>query len=96
VRRLALPGYRPARRTARLIGVSTNYDATPLEPPEAGREVLRLIRRIQMLALKLEALRRRGVSVSELRAKERTLDRLHWRLVGEARDSATGDLGSAA
>jgi hypothetical protein len=76
--------------------VSTNYDATPLEPAEAAREVLRLIRRIQMLALKLEALRRRGVSARELRAKERTLDRPHWRLAAAARDSATGDLGSAA
>ena len=76
--------------------MSTNYDATPLEPPEAGREVLRLVQRIQMLALKLEALRRRGVSVSELRAKERTLDQLHWRLATAARDTATGELGPAA
>ena len=76
--------------------MSTIYDATPLEPPKAGREVLRLFRRIQMLALKLEALRRRGVSVSELRAKERTPDRLHWRLAVAARDSAMGDLGSIA
>ena len=96
MRRLALPGYRPARPAATLIPVSTNYDPTPPEPPEAGREMLRLARRIQMLALKLEALRRRGVSVSELRAKERTLDRLHWRLAVAARDSAMGDLGSIA
>jgi hypothetical protein len=96
VRRLALPGYRPGRRGARLILVSTNYATTPLEPPEAGRQMLRLVRRIQMLALKLEALRRRGLSVSELRAKERTPDRLHWRLAVAARDSAMGELGSIA
>ena len=76
--------------------MSTSCDATSLELSGAVREVSRLIRRIQMLALELKALRRRGMSASELRAKERTLDQLHWRLADAARAAATSDLGSAA
>jgi hypothetical protein len=48
-----------------------------------------LIRRIQELMLELEALRQRGRSERELRARERRLEQLRWRLAAVARRAAT-------
>lgn len=58
------------------------------------QEVLRLVRRIQVLTLELHELRRR--EAPELDAKERTLDQLRWRLATVARRAATDDLDAAA
>jgi hypothetical protein len=59
-------------------------------------ELLRVIQEIQALKLELDTLRRNGGSASEVRARERTLDQLHWRLAAVARRSATNDVGAAA
>jgi hypothetical protein len=67
----------------------TNIKGTSVAAGEAGREVLVLIRRIQELMLELEALRQRGRSERELRARERRLEQLRWRLAAVARRAAT-------
>jgi hypothetical protein len=84
-----MPGYRrgPARSNADVV--PRNRDATAFEPSRAGREVVGLIGQIQALVRELEALRRRGRREPELRAKERTLEKLRWRLATVARRAAT-------
>jgi hypothetical protein len=66
------------------------------EPRGTRRELVGLIRRIQALTLELAELREHGGATPELRAKERTLDQLRWRLASVARRTATDDLGGAA
>lgn len=57
------------------------------EQHRAGREVVRLIRQIQARTLELKVLgERRGAP--ELRARERELERLRWRLAVAARRAA--------
>jgi acyl-coenzyme A thioesterase PaaI-like protein len=65
-------------------------------PRGPRRELTRLIRQIQALTLELDALRLRGGRDGELRAKERALERLRWRLAAVARHAATDDPRPAA
>ena len=75
----------------------TTRDVSPFEPrSRERREVVRLVRRIQALSLELEELRRREEDNPELRAKERALEQLRWRLAAVARRSASDDLDAAA
>jgi hypothetical protein len=75
----------------------TTRDVSPYEPRARVRgEAVRLVRRIQALFLELEELRRREESTPELRAKERALEQLRWRLASVARRSASDDLDAAA
>ena len=75
----------------------TTRDVSPFEPrSRERREVVRLVRRIQALSLELEELRRREEDNPELRAKERALEQLRWRLAAVARRSAGDDLDAAA
>ena len=75
----------------------TTRNVSPFEPrSRERREVVRLVRRIQALSLELEELRRREEDNPELRAKERALEQLRWRLAAVARRSASDDLDAAA
>jgi hypothetical protein len=75
----------------------TTRDVSPYEPRARVRgEAVRLVRRIQALFLELEEPRRREESTPELRAKERALEQLRWRLASVARRSASDDLDAAA
>jgi hypothetical protein len=75
----------------------TTRDVSPYEPRARERgEAVRLVRRIQALFLELEEPRRREESTPELRAKERALEQLRWRLASVARRSASDDLDAAA
>jgi hypothetical protein len=75
----------------------TTRDVSPFEPrSRERREVVRLVRRIQAVFLELEELRRREEDSPELRAKERALEQLRWRLAAAARRSASDDLDAAA
>ena len=65
-------------------------------PGGKRNELARLIRRIQTLTLERDQLRQDGGADRELQAKERTLDKLHWRLATVARQTAVDDLGNAA
>jgi hypothetical protein len=69
---------------------------TTFERRRAEREVIRLIGRIRSLAAELEDLRRRKPRDPAVRAKERALDELRWRLAAVARRAATDDLQPAA
>jgi hypothetical protein len=64
---------------------------TTFEQRRAEREVVRLIERIRTLTLELENLRRHDPRNGELRAKERALDELRWRLAIVARRAASDD-----
>jgi hypothetical protein len=75
----------------------TTRNVSPYEPGARERgEAVRLVRRIQALFLELEELRRRDERTPELRAKERTLEQLRWRLAAVARRTASDDLDAAA
>jgi hypothetical protein len=75
----------------------TTRDVSPFEPrARERREAARLVRRIQALLLELEESRRREERTPELRAKERRLEQLRWRLAAVARRSASDDLDAAA
>ena len=75
----------------------TTRNVSPYEPRARERgEAVRLVRRIQALFLELEELRRREEGTPELRAKERTLEQLRWRLAAVARRTASDDLDAAA
>ncbi len=75
----------------------TTRNVNPYEPRARERgEAVRLVRRIQVLFLELEELRRREEGTPELRAKERTLQQLRWRLAAVARRTASDDLDAAA
>ncbi len=65
------------------------------DPTGERRELLRLIRRMQALTLELKALRGQGDDC-ELRAKERALEQLRWRLAVVARRAALDGNGGAA
>ena len=69
---------------------------TTFERRRAEREVIRLIGRIRSLAAELEDLRRRKPRDPAVRAKERALVELRWRLAAVARRAATDDLQPAA
>lgn len=66
------------------------------EPRGSHQELTWLLRRIKSLTIELHELREQGRRDPELEAKERTLDRLRWRLATVAKRSATNDLGNAA
>jgi hypothetical protein len=74
----------------------TSRNLNHFEPRGTRRELVGLIRRIQALTLELAELRQHGGATPELRAKERTLDQLRWRLASVARQTAADDLGAAA
>jgi hypothetical protein len=58
-------------------------------PRGPKRELMRLIGQMQALNAELDALRQRGAGDEELRANERALERLRWRLAAVARRAAT-------
>jgi hypothetical protein len=60
------------------------------------REVVQLLRRIQKLLLELDELKRHEEGTADVRAKERALEQLRWRLATVARRTATADLDAAA
>lgn len=66
------------------------------ESHDERRELLRLIGRIQALTLELKTLRRLDGAAPELRAKERALEQLRWRLAVVARREAADHGGAAA
>jgi hypothetical protein len=69
----------------------------PSEPhARERRELVRLVQQIQDLFLELELLRSRKDAGEELRAKERELEELRWRLAVVARRSAPDDVDVAA
>ena len=69
----------------------------PHEPhARERREVVRLVRRIQVLFSELKELRRREQQGSEVQTKELELDELRWRLAAVARRSASDELDAAA
>ena len=75
----------------------TTRDVSPFEPrARERREAVRLVRRIQTLFLELEELRRYEQRRPEIKAKERRLEQLRWRLASVARRSASDDLDAAA
>ncbi|HZB86774.1 MAG TPA: hypothetical protein VE289_09455 [Gaiellaceae bacterium] len=71
-------------------------DVRPFEPGGERRELVLLVRQIQTLTLELHELRQREGDNAELRAKERTLEQLRWRLAAVARRAATNDVDAAA
>jgi hypothetical protein len=76
--------------------MATSRNLNQFEPRGTRRELVGLIRRIQALTLELAELRQHGGTTPELKAKERELDQLRWRLASVARRSAVDDLGAAA
>jgi hypothetical protein len=59
-------------------------------------ELVRLVRRIQVLTLELKELQTRTGDGPELDAKGRDLGQLRWRLAKVAQRTATNDLDAAA
>jgi hypothetical protein len=76
--------------------MSTNHDLSAFEPARARREIAQLLREMHALTIDLAVLRERAGRSSELRAKERDLERLRWRLAIVARRAASAGLWSAA
>jgi hypothetical protein len=76
--------------------MTTNRSVHPFEPSRERRELVRLVRQMQDLALELQELRRHAGANPELHVKERTLEQLRCRLAALARRAATDDLGNAA
>jgi hypothetical protein len=76
--------------------MSTTRDVSRFEPRGEGRELVRLVRRIQALTLELHELQQREGGTPDLHAKERTLEQLRWRLATVARRAARDDLDAAA
>ena len=75
----------------------TTHNVSPFEPrARERREAVRLVRRIQVLFLELEELRRYEQRTPEIQVKERRLEQLRWRLASVARRSAPDDLDAAA
>ena len=75
----------------------TTRNVSPFEPrARERREAVRLVRRIQVLFLELEDLRRYEQRTPEIQVKERRLEQLRWRLASVARRSASDDLDAAA
>jgi hypothetical protein len=73
--------------------MSRSRDVSAFELGRERRELVRLVRRIQALALELHELQQRHASTAELHTKERTLEQLRWRLAAVARSAASDDLG---
>lgn len=69
--------------------------APELEAHRPGRDLAPLLRQIRVLTQELRLLRLRGTAEPELRAKERTLEQLRWRLAVVARRAALEDGGSS-
>ncbi len=76
--------------------MTTKRPMNPFEQSGERRELVRLVRRIQTLALEVQEARRRGVDTPAVDAKERMLEQLRWRLAAVARRTATDRLGNAA
>ena len=72
-----------------------NREASDFEPRRPGRDVSHLLRQIQVLTQELRLLRLRGTKEPDLRAKERALEQLRWRLAVVARRAAVDDGGSS-
>jgi hypothetical protein len=76
--------------------MSTTHTVNAFEPSGRQREVARLVRRIQVLALELQEDQKGQRHTPEFDAKERILEQLHWQLATLARQAAHDDLGNAA
>jgi hypothetical protein len=76
--------------------MTTKRPTNPTEPSSERRELARIVRRIQTLALELQELQRREADTPAVNAKERRLDQLRWQLAAVARRTATEGLGNAA
>jgi hypothetical protein len=63
-------------------------DSGELVPRGAKRELIGVIKQMQALTLELKLLRQRGGREREVRAKERALDQLRWRLAAVAQRTA--------
>jgi hypothetical protein len=63
-------------------------DSGELVPRGAKRELIGVIKQMQALTLELKVLRQRGGREREVRAKERALDQLRWRLAAVAQRTA--------
>jgi hypothetical protein len=76
--------------------MATKRPMNPSEPSAERRELARIVRQIQAVALELQELERREPDAPAVNAKERRLDQLRWQLAGVARRTATEGLGNAA
>jgi hypothetical protein len=68
--------------------MSFTRNLSPSEPTGKRRELARLIGRIQALRTELGELRLHAAGSQEVRAKERRLEQLRWRLAATARSAA--------
>jgi hypothetical protein len=64
-------------------------DSGELVPRGPKRELIGVIKQMQALTLELKLLRQRGGREREVRAKERALDQLRWRLAAVAQRTAS-------
>jgi hypothetical protein len=69
--------------------MTTVDDSRAVVPRGPRRELVGVIMQMQALTLELKLLRQRGGRERELRAKERALDQLRWRLAAVARRTAS-------
>jgi hypothetical protein len=76
--------------------MTTKRPMNPSEPSAERRELARIVRQIQTVALELQELEWREADAPAVNAKERRLDQLRWQLAGVARRTATEGLGNAA
>jgi hypothetical protein len=76
--------------------MTTKRPMNPSEPSAERRELARIVRQIQAVALELQELERREPDAPAVNVKERRLDQLRWQLAGVARRTATEGLGNAA
>jgi hypothetical protein len=76
--------------------MTTTRPMNPSEPSAERRELARIVRQIQAVALELQELERREPDAPAVNVKERRLDQLRWQLAGVARRTATEGLGNAA
>ena len=76
--------------------MSFTRNLSPSEPTGERRELARLIGRIQALRTELGELRLHAAGSPEVRAKERRLEQLRWRLAATARRAAAAGSGAAA
>jgi hypothetical protein len=76
--------------------MTDNPAPTAFDPRRGRDELVRLVRRMQVLSIEVGELRKHASTGTELQAKERTLEQLRWQLAAVARRTATDDLGNAA
>jgi hypothetical protein len=69
--------------------MTTKDKVNEFVPRGPKRELMRLIGQMQALNAELDALWHRGAGEEKLRANERALEQLRWRLVAVARRAAT-------